>query len=296
MNHGTIHVLLWVAFLIIWPTAWYLGFVLWWRPERRRADARRWATRHLAAYDERWQEPVERQLKANVRLDFLATFLLSSALLRMPVSGKAYAACLVALPGVLAALNGLAFSRVPLPPGTRVARLRELTLTDYLPNRTRQLMWASGATGCLACVVLGVVTDRWVVAASGALLVLAPLAVEYAGTQLARMPEPADSAARLYVQDAFRSDLIRSAAVRSSLGAAFAGLLVAWAMVLDHPGWVPVTLLGIVGLLIVCLCLQGSDLRHTPAAYMRSRLWPNLTPHQVVRPGDALPTPAVVPT
>ena len=294
MSHEVVHVLHYLVFAIAWSTVWYVGYVLWWRPERRRADAWKWAMRHMAAYDERWQEPVERQLKANVRVDFLEIFFLCSVLIQVPTSGKAYAACLVAVPGILSTLNGLAFSRGELPPGTRVARLRELSLTDYLPARTRRMMWASGVAGCLACVVLGVATDRWVVGASGGLLVLAPLAVEYAGTQLARMPEPADTAARLYVQDAFRSDLIRGAAVRSSVGAALACLLVAWALVMEHPGWVPVILLAIGCLLVLCLCLQGSDFRNTPAAYMRSRLWPTLTPHQVVRPGDALPVPTAV--
>ncbi len=282
------------AVVALGSLVWYVGYLWWWNPERRRADVERWSMRHMAAWDARWQEPIERQLKADVRVDLIWVFLLCGVLQGVPTSGKAYVACLVAIPGVVTTFNGLAFTRIPLPPGTRVARLRELTLTDYLPDRTRWLMWASAAAGCLACVVLGAATGRWVVGASGGLLLLMPLTVEYAGSRLAHLPEPADSAALLYVQDAFRSDIIRSAAVRSSLGAAIASVLVAWALVVEHPGWVPVVLLGVGGLLVVCLCLQGSDFRHTPAAYMRSRLWPALTPHQVIRPGDALPVPATV--
>ena len=59
-------------------------------------------------------------------------FCLTFLLMQVPMAGKAYAACLVAVPGVLATLYGVAFSRVPLPPGARVARLAGAR-SDRLP-------------------------------------------------------------------------------------------------------------------------------------------------------------------
>jgi hypothetical protein len=35
--------------------AFYLGWLRRWLPERRRADAWEWASRHLATYQEGWQ-------------------------------------------------------------------------------------------------------------------------------------------------------------------------------------------------------------------------------------------------
>src|SRR3954453_2702232 len=118
MNDGGIHGLASLALSALWSSAWYVGYLLWWTPERRRDDAWKWSLRHLAAYDERWRGLLELQLRSRVRADFAWVFVFSFLLLSAPTSAKAFAACLVAAPGVLASLKGLAFSRVPLPPGT----------------------------------------------------------------------------------------------------------------------------------------------------------------------------------
>lgn len=269
----------------------YFGYLRWWTPERQRTDASKWSQRHLAPYDERWSDAIHRELKTNFGVDLASIFLLTSVLMQVPTSGKAYAACLIALPTLLVTLNGLAFNRVALPPGVRVARMRELTLTDYLPHRTRRLMWVSGVAGCLTCVVLGVAHDQWVVALSGLLLLIAPACVEWVASQLARMPEPAENAAHLYVQDAFRADLIRASAIRSATGGTFVTALIAWEMVLDDPGWVPAVLLGVGILLTAFLFNEGPEFRKRPADYMRSRLWPSLRPAEVLQPGDPVPVP-----
>jgi hypothetical protein len=104
------------------------------------------------------------------------------------------------------------------------------------------------------------------------------------------MPEPADSAAYLYLQDAFRSDLVRSAAFRSTLGGVFVCTLVSWAMIWQNVAWCVPLLLGV--LMMIWLFLETPDFRNDPAGYMRSRLWPTLTPGQVLRSGDPLPTRA----
>ena len=82
-----------------------------------------------------------------------------------------------------------------------------------------------------------------------------------------------------------------AAAVRSSLGAAFACLLVAWAMVFEHPGWVPVTLLGIGGLLRRVPCVSKGRTSATPRRVHAITPLARPHPHQVVRPGDALAGP-----
>jgi hypothetical protein len=265
----------------------YVGSLRWWTPERRRADAWKWAQRHLASYDERWLEPVERQMLSSFRIDCVCMILLSYVLFVVPTSAKAYIGCLVALPTVMAILRGLAFSRVVVPPGERVARLRELTVEDYLPKRTRVLMWRCGAAGSLTCLVLGFTRDQWFVAVSGLLLLAAPATVDLAGARLARTPEPAESAAHLYTQDAFRSGLIRMAALRSAMGGTYVCLLVSWALVFTEPVWAVGVVLGVV--LFVAMFREARGFGKAPAAYMRSRLWPTLAPGQVLAPGDPVP-------
>ena len=64
------------AVVALGSLVWYVGYLWWWNPERRRADVERWSMRHMAAWDARWQEPIERQLKADVRVDLIWVFLL----------------------------------------------------------------------------------------------------------------------------------------------------------------------------------------------------------------------------
>lgn len=293
MNAHLVHYYIYPAVPILFLGVAYVGQFRWWTPRRLRSDADKWAGQRLVVKDERWMTSIESQLKANFRADLVWVYFGTTVLMQMPVSHKAYAACLAAVPATLMILRALT-SRPMLPPGKRVARVRELTLNDYLPERSRRFMWMTGAAGGAACVAAGVTREQWPVALSGLLLFVPPASVELVGMRLARMPEPADSAAHLYLQDAFRSDLVRLAALRSALGASFLCGLVSLFLLTDSSGPVPVVLLVIAVLLYVRLLSEASDIGKRPAAYMRARLWPTLAPGQVVMPDDPVQSQEVV--
>lgn len=260
-----------------------------WTPERGRAAALEWADKRRVSCDEQWLDPVQRQLRTNVQADFVAMYFLFGVLVQVPASVKPYAACLVGLPAVVVIARGLTFSRMILPPGTRVARARELVLADYLPTRTRLLVWLAAACGLAACLSVAVVRDQWIVAVSGLLLLAPPIAIERAGARLVRMPEPADSAAHLYLQDAFRSDLLRFAAMRSPLAAsALVGYL--GIFLLDGNEGVAAILIVLGVCLFAVLMIDALDFRDDPAGHMRVRLWRALPHERVLGPQDPIPT------
>src|SRR3954452_3492332 len=199
----------------------YVAEAWWWRPSRRRARARKWAERHVASYEDQWLVQFEQLGVSNRRAVVVPGFLGLVFLLELPMGGQPYVALLFySLPALFAILCGLSATRISLPPGTRVARLRELEVADYLPERTRQFMWVAGAVGCGACLLVGVASSEWWLEVSGSLMLVAPASVELAARRLARMPEPAQSAAHLYLQDVLRADHIRWAALSSALSGA----------------------------------------------------------------------------
>jgi hypothetical protein len=104
-------------------------------------------------------------------------------------------------------------------------------------------------------------------------LLVPPAVIEWAGARLSRMPQPANSAAHLYMQDAFRSDLLRFASFRSALAAATLTGYVGLATVVGAQAWLPAVLVGLGALLLVALVREVGDLRQDPVGYMRSRLW-----------------------
>jgi hypothetical protein len=258
-------------------------------PEKVREEGNKWAWERQAYVDGKWTEQLTKQLRAQRRNDLLGMFVLCSVVIQMPVTMRAYAACLALVPALLATLRGLTLlRRVTLPPGTRVARLRELSLADYLPSRLRLAMWLAAAIGAAATARVAVQHDQPWAIGSAAVLFLAPVAVEVAGARLARQPEPAVDAAHLYWQDALRSDLIRSTAGMATSAGLLLCLLtptiVGFYDVADAVVWY-----GLGAVLLLFLLLDEGRDQGRPAAYMRSRLWPTLGPDQVLRPGDPLP-------
>ena len=291
MNHQTIAVTGDVVLGLLWVVLFAITMKRW-TPERGRATALKWADRRRVSCDEQWLDPVQRQLRTNLQADLLGMFFLFGVLVQVPASAKPYAACLVGLPAVVVIARGLTFSRMILPPGTRVARARELVVSDYLPTRTRLLVWLAAASALAACVVVTVVREQWMVAVSGLLVLAPPLAIEGAGARLVRMPEPADAAAHLYLQDAFRSDLLRVAAMRSALAA---GALVGYLglFLLDAAEGAGATLIVLGVGLFAGLMVDGLDYRGDPAGYVRVRLWRALPNERVLRPQDPFPTHGV---
>jgi hypothetical protein len=157
-----------------------------------------------------------------------------------------------------------------------VARLRELEVSDYLPDRTRHFMWLAGAVGFSACLLVGRVQGEWWLGASGALMLVAPASVELAARRLARLPEPAQSAAHLYLQDVQRAEHIRSAALSSAIS----GTMVCnWlSSAIDGPDWLVFTLLAMNLVLLAGFFFVAFDPDTKASIYMRSRLWPQLGP------------------
>ncbi len=265
-------------------------------PAHRRQEGQKWAWRHQAFVAPRWVPAVDAQLRANKRTDLAGVFLFTVVLIQMPTSLKAYAACLVTLPVVLASVRGLtATRRTQLPAGARVARLRELTLSDYVPRSSRILMWAGAVAGSAATLYLGIARSQPLTFASTLLLLLAPLSVEVAGNRLARQPEPAEDSAHLYWQDAFRSDLLRSASAMTAASGCLLCLIEPGLLASTIPSWGATFWWALGAAILALMLLDSRGLRDRPAAYMRSRLWPMLTPDQVMRSGDPVPSSGATP-
>jgi len=276
MSHDDVIVTGDVVLALAW-VALYVFTMRRWTPERGREEARKWADKRHVVCDEAWLDPVQRQLRTNLQADLVALFFLFYALNLAPVSIRAYAAVLVSASYVWVIARGLDISRQILPPGPRVARARQVTARDYLPGRTRWLAWASAAAGLTACFALGSMRDSRVVAAAGLVLLLPPAAIEWAGARLSRMPQPADSAVHLYLQDAFRSDILRFASLRFALAATTLTGYLGLATLSGSPAWVPAVLVGAAVLLYVPLFRDVVDLRKDPGDYMRGRLWRGVT-------------------
>jgi hypothetical protein len=263
----------------------------WWgTPARRRARAHKWAREQVASYEDQWLVAFQEQGVVTRRASVVACFLSLVILLEIPMGGQPFAAWLFGLPAAYAIFRALTCTRMSLPPGTRVARLRELELVDYIPQRTRLFMWFAGTVGCLACVLVALVRHEWLIGVSGLLMVLAPACVELAGGRLARLPEPAQNPAHLYLQDVMRADHIRAAAVSTALGAA---MLCNWLSVaVDDTGWLEGILMVTNVVLLTGVYVVTLKPGLKASTYMRSRLWPQLRPGELVT--DAEPVRAAV--
>jgi hypothetical protein len=265
----------------------YLVDAWWGNPTRRSARAHKWAKQQVASYEDEWLIPFEEQVVSSRRVTVVITFLFVLIFLEFPVDGQPYVAWLLALPAVYAIIRALTCEGLSLPPGTRVARLRELELVDYIPQHARVIMWFAGAVGFIACLLVALAGDKWLLAVSGSLVLAAPVCVELAGRRLARAPEPAKSAAHLYLQDALRADQVRGAAVSSVLSAA---MLCNWlASGADRTDWVEWTLLLMNLVLLTGLFIVAFKPDRKAATYMRSRLWPQFGPGQLLANGEPLP-------
>ena len=265
--------------LVLFGTAWLIGART---PEKRRRDGDEWARSHLAYVESGWTADVDRCLAHNRRVELYGMGFFGLALWSVPRSLGAYVACLAVVPALVAIAKGYTATRPDyLPPGPRVARLRELSLSDYLSLRYRAAMWASVVLASGVAVVTALRTHWWVALAS-VVLVAAAAAVEVTGAWFARMPEPAGDAAHLYWQDAMRADVLRSAASFVPASAA----LMCVAMIGFEDTLHRVLGFVVMGVLVAPLFVLERRSKAEPAADMRSRLWPGLAPGQVVQPGE----------
>jgi hypothetical protein len=209
-------------------------------------------------------------------------------------SSRAWAAWLGVVPGVLVLARGLVIARTAsaLPSGSRVARAREVAIGDYLSTRERVASWTAVGLAGFAIGVADVRTSSPVLLVPMALVVAAGALVEAVGVRFARMPEPAENANQLYVQDAFRADALRGALAVTAMSAML--LVLAVPAAVDMPAQQVIGYFEFVAMVAVCLSLVGF-FPDRPVAQMRARLWPALSPDQLVLPEDAVLSQGVVP-
>lgn len=162
----------------------------------------------------------------------------------------------------------------------RVARLRSVTLADYLSWRERvpELVFTGSAVaaGALATVVLGARADILVVALVPALLALTGKVLARAVVQA---PQPADDPVRLAWDDVLRvRDLTNVLALPSFTGLLGTVLIAAQLVATLPEGDVRVLLTGVAGavlVLVYAVALVGTH-RVVPYRRVRARLWDEL--------------------
>jgi hypothetical protein len=166
---------------------------------------------------------------------------------------------------------------------TRAARLRAVTLADFVPRPLRWSAWLSGAI-CLLTVVLVALTAHSIAQAAAraaaAIGVLVALVVaEWNGRRAAARPQPARDATELYAQDAWRTSAARYGFIGVTQWGGIATTFQAWnydAMpvaegLLRLAGW------GLIVLSVVVLLFP-----QRPMDWTRQRLWPTLRPGEYV--------------
>jgi hypothetical protein len=252
----------------------------------------RWAWRNQAYVAPEWVPDVDRRVAANRWVSRAIFLALALAVVVLPRDDAAWAAVIATAPGLLLILWAARLAR-EIAPGPRVARLRELSMSDCVPNSMRGAMWGAAALAC-AITLAGAWRQRTpFLIVPGVVLLAGAATVEVVGRRLARLPEPAVDASHLYLQDCFRVDTLRMAGGLSVIGAY--GLLLELPAFDVSPanlsGWWSVIDYTAVALLFVVVG-QAVRSRNRPAAHMRARLWPTLAPEQTLAPGEAVPTRA----
>jgi hypothetical protein len=166
---------------------------------------------------------------------------------------------------------------------TRAARLRPVTLEDYVARPLRWSAWLSGAV-CLFTVVIGSVSAESPIEAAirslPSLGVLAALAVaEWTGRRAAERPQPARDAAELYAQDAWRTGSARYGFQGIALWGGIATTFQTWNYALMP---VAESLLRLFGYGLIVLSAVAVLLPYPPITWTRRRLWPGLAAGEAV--------------
>jgi len=98
-------------------------------------------------------------------------------------------------------------------------------------------------------------------------------------------PERSEDAAHLYLQDAWRANLLREATLAALLPALY------FMITVPETRGFPVVL-GVVAAGALGFCLLSSTFLGDKNLHFRKRLWPTLKPGQVLMPGDSVPAGA----
>lgn len=160
---------------------------------------------------------------------------------------------------------------------TRAARLRPVTLEDYVPRLLRWSAWLSGVV-CLFTVVAGSVTAASFIEAVTRSVpsfgVLVALAVaEWTGRRAAERPQPARDAAELYAQDAWRTGAARYGFQGIALWGGIATTFQTWTYDLAPASEAALRLFGY-GLIVLSAVVLL--IPYPPISWTRQRLWPGL--------------------
>lgn len=268
--------------------------LLYLRPQSaasRDRRVQRWATENLVSLTPDIAEAADAAMTHRNRLVGFAILLaagLTGPLLFLPDAGDgpSIAPWVVAI--VMGTLITLAQSVQLTRPwfvsgATRAARLRPVTLEDYVPRPMRWSAWLSGAV-CLFTVVVGSVTAASPVEAvlrvAPSVGVLVALAVaEWAGRRAAARPQPARDAAELYAQDAWRTGAARYGFQGVALWGGITTTFQTWNYDLLPMAETALRLLGY-GLVILSIVILL--LPHPPVKWTRRRLWPGLPDGETV--------------
>lgn len=278
---GLLAVMVGAALAYLWPRS----------AASRDRHVQRWATENLVALTPDIAVAADAALTFRNRLvgaAILVTAVLTGPSLFVPDSGDGpsiapWSVAIAVGTGITVA-QSVQLARPWFAAGaTRAARLRAVTLEDYVPRPLRWSAWLSGAV-CLITVVLGSVTAASAIDAAlrtaPSFGVLAALAVaEWTGRRAAARPQPARNAAELYAQDAWRT-----AAARYG----FQGIAVWGGIATTFQTWnydsLPVAeaLLRLVGYGLIILSVIVLLLTYRPMDWTRQRLWPTLRPGEAV--------------
>lgn len=265
-----------------------IGYLLW-PPSAatRRKQAENWARRNLVPPDPEVLAAAEAAFARRRRPITIASILLIAAsTLAIVLSGgmerAQWAPWLAGIAlGIIAAMVTVWEFRSPwLSPGTsRIAHVRPVTVSDYVPTVTRWGGWLAGGLCALGLVIAPPTLATLMSALPAATAVVAAIVSEWAARTVTRAPQPASNRLQLYAQDIWRGE---------SATYCYQGLTLAGGMALQflsHSSGLSRALRdGILfaGLGLTVLAIIGYLQLLDGRNWTRRRLWPSLRPGEWV--------------
>jgi hypothetical protein len=261
------------------------------RPEaRRRPDIARWARENFITLTPAIADQLDRARTRRRRATAWSAVAMAPVMALASIGADAAVVWLAVL-GAAVVAEAVATAQLERPwevalEGTRTARVRRVSLYDYVPRTLRGCGWFAGAAALASALLSPGIEDRGRHGAVALLVVAALVQAEWRGRRLAALPEPAREPAELYAQDVWRAELAQSG---------FRGITVCAALVMTSPGFTAAAdphMRGVffgVGLALMVAAVVSTRFSTRPAGRVRQRLWPDLDANEVVRA-----TPAAV--
>jgi hypothetical protein len=282
-----------VVLLLIALTMLIAGLVgLRERPEaRRRQDTARWARENLVTLTPAIAEQLDRARTRRTRATAWSAVVMAPVAALAALGADRVTVWLAVLGAAIVA-EAVATAQLERPwqvatDGARTARVRRVSLDDYVPRPLRGCAWFAGMFALASALLIpGGISERGRHGALALGIAAALLLAEWRGRRLAALPEPAREPVELYAQDVWRAELAQSG---------FRGITVCAALVTTAPGFTAAAdphLGGVffgVGLGLMVAAVVSTRFSRHPAGRVRRRLWPDLDANEVVRA-----TPAAV--